>query len=95
MSLAALVVLALAGMVSAPSASAAVRYAAPGGTGADPCVDPAKPCSLYVAGSLSAPSTTLTSGDVVEAAPGTYSEAAGDLGPENYVSGPRWRNRSR
>lgn len=87
-SLAALVIFALAGLTNTATASAAVRYAAPGGTGSDPCANPAEPCSLYVAGSFWAPSTTLTSGDVIEVGPGTYSEAAGDLGPDNYVQVP-------
>jgi hypothetical protein len=69
----------------AASASAATRYAAPGGIGADPCADPATPCNLYVAADVGAPGTTMTAGDVIELAPGTYSEAAGDLGPNDFV----------
>jgi hypothetical protein len=68
----------------AASAVAATRYAAPGGTGADPCVE-AAPCLLYVAAAENAPGTTVASGDVVEVEPGTYSEAAGDLGPSDFI----------
>ncbi|HSC21987.1 MAG TPA: choice-of-anchor Q domain-containing protein [Solirubrobacterales bacterium] len=73
-------------LVAAPAASAATRYAAPLGTGVDPCENPAEPCNIYVAADSSAPDTTIEPGDVVELAPGTYSEAAGDLGPFNYVA---------
>jgi len=75
-------------LLSAPVASAATRYAAPGGTGADPCADPSDPCSIYTAAHYAAPSTTLEAGDVVELAPGTYSEADGDLGPTDMVQPP-------
>lgn len=67
------------------SAAGATRYAAPGGTGADPCASQAAPCSIYTAAAINAPGTTVSGGDVVELAPGTYSEAAGDLGPNAYV----------
>lgn len=75
-------------LLSAPLASAATRYAAPGGTGADPCADPSDPCSIYTAAHYAAPGTTLEAGDVVELAPGTYSEANGDLGPTDMVQPP-------
>ncbi|HYQ79643.1 MAG TPA: Ig-like domain-containing protein [Solirubrobacterales bacterium] len=75
-------------LLSAPLAVAAPRYAAPGGTGADPCDDPADPCSIYTAADYTAPGTTLEAGDTVELAPGTYSEADGDLGPNGRVQPP-------
>src|SRR4051812_11073720 len=78
------VVLALS-LATACAASAATRYAAPGGTGADPCTDPADPCSIYTAADYGAPGTTLEAGDTVELNPGTYSEADGDLGPSHVV----------
>lgn len=78
------VVLALS-LATACAASAATRYAAPGGTGADPCTDPADPCSIYTAADNGAPGTTLEAGDTVEVTPGTYSEADGDLGPSHVV----------
>jgi len=56
------------------AATAATRYAAPEGSGADPCAKPTKPCSLYTAADKYAPGSTLKAGDVVELAPGTYSE---------------------
>jgi hypothetical protein len=62
-------------------ASAATRYAAPGGTGRDPCADPAKPCSVYTAAAKDAPGSTIKAGDVVELAPGTYhAELEGEFG---------------
>jgi hypothetical protein len=70
------------------SASADTRYAAPGGTGADPCAEPSDPCSIYTAADYAAPGTTLEAGDTVELAPGTYSEADGDLGPNDMVQPP-------
>jgi hypothetical protein len=73
---------------TAGAASAATRYAAPGGTGSDPCANPAAPCSIYTAADYNAPGTTLEAGDVVELAPGTYSEADGDLGPLDRVQPP-------
>lgn len=75
-------------LLSAPLASADTRYAAPGGTGADPCADPSDPCSVYTAAHYAAPGTTLETGDVVELAPGTYSEADGDLGPTDVIQPP-------
>jgi hypothetical protein len=69
----------------AGSAAAATRYAAPGGSGADPCADRADACSLYDAADVNAPGTTIAAGDVVELTPGIYSEAQGDLGPSGRV----------
>jgi hypothetical protein len=63
------------------AASAATRYAAPGGTGTDPCANPARPCSVYTAADKNAPRSTLKVGDVVELAPGTYrAEEEGEFG---------------
>lgn len=73
-------------LLSASAATAATRYAAPGGTGADPCADPNNACSLYTAADVTAPGTTVKAGDVIELLPGTYSEAAGDLGPFDSVA---------
>jgi hypothetical protein len=67
------------------SSAAATRYAAPGGTGADPCTNPAAPCSIYTAADPSAPGTTVQTGDEVVLAPGEYSDVAGDLGPSEFV----------
>jgi hypothetical protein len=83
-----LVLLTVFALIAAPTASAATRHAAPGGTGADPCTDPAAPCSIYTAADYAAPGTTLEAGDVVELAPGTYSEADEDLGPSDRVQPP-------
>jgi len=68
------------------SAGAATRYAAPGGSGADPCANPANPCSIYTAADGGAPGTTVTAGDVVMLAPGQYSDSAGDLGVSGFVN---------
>jgi len=70
-------------LAAAVPASAGTRYAAPGGTGADPCASTAQPCSLYTAADQNAPGTTAAPGDVVEVAPGTYTED--DLGPNDSV----------
>ena len=68
-------------LLIASSATAATRYAAPGGTGADPCARPAKPCSVYTAADQNAPGSSLEAGDVVEVAPGTYyAEVEGEFG---------------
>jgi hypothetical protein len=67
------------------SAQAAIRYAAPGGTGADPCASPSTPCTIYKAADGAAPGTTVQPGDEVILAPGEYSDAAGDLGPGKTV----------
>lgn len=68
-------------LLFACAAAAATRYAAPGGTGADPCANPARPCSVFTAADKSAPRTTIKAGDVVELAPGTYrAEDEGEFG---------------
>lgn len=72
-------------LLAAAGASAATRYAAPGGTGADPCADPDAPCSIYTAGSVTAPGTTVQGGDEVILEAGEYSDSAGDLGPDEFV----------
>jgi hypothetical protein len=73
-------------LLTACVAMGATRYAAPGGTGSDPCGNPTSPCSLYTAADVGAPGTTIANGDVVELAPGTYSETAGDLGAADFVN---------
>lgn len=84
----------LAGMVAlvalliAAPAQAATRFAAPGGTGADPCANPATPCSIFTAADGGAPGTTVEAGDEVVLAPGEYSDTAGDLGPSEEVHLP-------
>jgi hypothetical protein len=68
-------------IASAAAAAAATRYAAPGGTGADPCANPARPCSISTAADRYAPHTTIEAGDVVELAPGTYyAKVEGEFG---------------
>lgn len=68
--------LVLVAALSSPTAAAmgATRYAAPGGTGVDPCANPAKPCTVRRAAdpTATATQTTLQAGDVVELAPGVY-----------------------
>lgn len=63
---------ALLSLLLASMAMAATRYAAPGGTGKDPCANPERPCSVYTAAADGAPRSTIEAGDVVELAPGTY-----------------------
>jgi hypothetical protein len=61
-------------------ATAAIRYAAPGGTGKDPCANPANPCPVFIAADKDV-RTTIKAGDVVELAPGTYyADYDGDFG---------------
>ena len=68
-------------LLIAGTATAATRYAAPGGTGADPCANPLRPCSVFTAGHENAPGTTIKAGDVVELASGTYrAEEEGEFG---------------
>ena len=68
-------------LLLACTATAATRYAAPRGTGVDPCANPARPCSIFTAADVEAPRSTLTAGDVVELAPGTYrAELEGEFG---------------
>ena len=78
----------------ASAATAATRYAAPGGTGADPCANPAKPCSVSTAADKYAPRSTVKAGDVVELAPGTYhaegeGESKSEFGLVGTVTPPK------
>ncbi len=76
-----LLLAAVLSLVLGGTAKAVTRYAAPGGTGADPCANPARPCSVFAAADKSAPRTTIEAGDVVELAPGTYrAEDEGEFG---------------
>jgi len=68
-------------LLAACAAMGATRYAAPGGTGKDPCANRAKPCSVYAAADKNAPGSTVEEGDVVELATGTYrAEDEGEFG---------------
>jgi hypothetical protein len=72
--------------VVASSASAAIRYAAPGADGSAPCVQ-ADPCSFFIAASGDAPNgQRVAEGDEVVLLPGNYTGSAGDLGPQEVVS---------
>jgi len=62
-----------------------LRFAAPGGTGADPCANPADPCSLFDAADFRGVDSTIQPGDEVVMGPGTYTDAAGDLGPTGVL----------
>lgn len=75
----------LVALITASSAQAAIRYAAPGGTGVEPCASPATPCSIYQAADGAAPGTTIQASDEVILAPGEYTDAAEDLGPGKSV----------
>lgn len=67
-------------LLPASPAAAATRYAAPGGTGKDPCANPSNPCPVYVAADRDVRST-IEAGDVVELAPGTYyADSEGEFG---------------
>lgn len=84
-----LVLAATLSLTPAFTSAAATRYAAPGGTGKDPCADPAQPCSVFTAADGEAPRSTLRAGDVVELAPGTYyAEIEGEFGVIATVSLP-------
>jgi hypothetical protein len=64
-------------------ASATTRYAAPGGTATAPqCTTPANPCTINEA----ATGTGVVATDEVVIAPGDYSDTAGDLGVDGFVS---------
>ncbi len=77
----ALVLAAALSLLTVSVAIAATRYAAPGGTGKDPCANPSRPCSVFTAADKNAPGTTIEAGDVVELAPGTYrAEDEGEFG---------------
>ena len=71
-------------LVAASAAGAAVRYAAPGGTGASPCAQ-ADPCSFFTAASTGAPiKGQAAEGDEVVLLPGVYA-GTGDLGPNESI----------
>ena len=72
----------LLALICAASASAAVRFAAPGGKGPEPC-KVSNPCSLFNAADVSNPA--VKAGDEVVVSAGTYSEVTGDLGPQGTV----------
>jgi Bacterial Ig-like domain (group 3) len=80
------VALTMALIFCAAEASAAVRYAEPGGNNVEgsECLQ-ANPCSLFNAASRFAPGSTLAAGDEVVVEPGSYS-GAGDLGEEEVIS---------
>lgn len=76
------------GMADAGVLSGDVRFAAPGGTGRDPCGEPTLPCSLEVAADRSPlGSTSLNAGDEIVISPGTYSGAQ-DLGADLTIQLP-------
>jgi len=76
-----LVLAAALSLLTACTAMGATRYAAPGGTGKDPCANPSRPCSVYAAADGKVPGTTIEAGDVVELAPGIYhAENEGEFG---------------
>jgi hypothetical protein len=80
---------ALSLLITAAS-SAAIRYAAPGGTGVDPCANPAKPCSVRKAADPNAAHTTIQAGDVVELAPGVYrADDEGEFGELGSIRPPK------
>ncbi|HEX6665396.1 MAG TPA: hypothetical protein VF081_02240 [Solirubrobacterales bacterium] len=68
-------------LLFAASSSAAVRFAAPGGTGAEPCASQATPCPLFLASG-----GAVKAGDEVVLAPGEYSDTAGDLGAQGRLT---------
>jgi hypothetical protein len=73
-------------LLGAVDASAAIRFAAPGGNeeAGSECLQ-AHPCSLFNAASRFAPNTKLKEGDEVIVEPGNYSNAGNELGPEEQV----------
>jgi hypothetical protein len=73
------------GLLAAAGASADVRYAAPEGTGSDPCTTRSQPCSLSRAADPS-DGSTIQAGDKVVLLPGLYLDAAGDLGGGHVVT---------
>ncbi len=73
-------------LLAATQAAAAVRFAAPGGTGSAPCASEQNPCSLFTAASSEAAPSPAQPGDEVVLAPGKYAET--DLGPSRLVNLP-------
>jgi hypothetical protein len=85
-----LVLAAALSLLVTAAASAALRYAAPGGAGADPCANPAKPCSVRKAADPNVAQTTIQAGDVVELAPGVYrADDEGEFGELGSIRPPR------
>jgi hypothetical protein len=74
-------------LLGAASASAATRFARPGGTGAAPACTEAEPCSFFVAASESSPQPPPAGTEVV-LLPGTYTGTSNDLGPGHTISLP-------
>jgi hypothetical protein len=72
-------------LTGAASASAAIRFAAPGGTGAAPACTEAEPCSLFVAASESSPNPPPAGTEIV-LFPDQYTSA--DLGSDHTISLP-------
>lgn len=73
-------------LLGTASASAAIRFAAPGGTA--PAISAcarANPCSLFNAASADAKPSALAASDEVVVEPGTYTDTAHDLGPHNEL----------
>jgi hypothetical protein len=81
------IAIALAGLLllGTASASAATRFAAPGGTGPAPACTEAQPCSLFEAASAAAASPPPAGTEVV-LLPGTYTDTTADLGPNHTIS---------
>jgi hypothetical protein len=73
-------------LMDVAGASAAIRYAAPGGNNVpgSECLQ-TNPCSLFNAADRNAPASSLEEGDEVIVLPGTYSGEAGELGLEATV----------
>jgi hypothetical protein len=73
-------------LLGAAEASAAVRFAAPGGIApaGSPCLR-TNPCSLFNAAHAFVPNSALEQGDEIVVEPGNYSDTAGDLGPERGI----------
>jgi hypothetical protein len=74
-------------LADAAGASAATRFAAPGGIGAAPACTEAEPCSLFVAASESSPQPPPAGTEIV-LLPGTYTGSSNDLGPDHTISLP-------
>src|SRR3954454_4295650 len=73
-------------LLGTASASAAIRFAAPGGTAAAiSACEFADPCSLFNAASADAKPSALAAGDEVVVEPGVYTDVAHDLGPHNEL----------
>jgi hypothetical protein len=73
-------------LLVAAGASAATRFAAPGGMApASSACEATEPCSIFNAASITAPGTALGNGDDVVLEPGTYSDAANDLGQNGVL----------